>query len=245
MTNVPTTGPGNFFGGDAWARRGERDAQVAANTIPVGVINAYYGATAPAGWLLCDGSSFSSASYPTLAALLGGTTLPNLKGKVIVGVDAAQTEFDVLAETGGSKTTTLASANLPVHTHAIDHTHGAFTSGGGSSHDHGLTNHNHGGGTGIHAHGVINKVSTAAAGHVHNAGTSQSSSEPSGGSFTTDGATDSQGVANTIQGSADTGHTHSTTVSALTQASGNGGTANTAAATMPPYMALNYIIRAA
>lgn len=30
MTNVPTTGPGNFFGGDAWARRGESDARTSA-----------------------------------------------------------------------------------------------------------------------------------------------------------------------------------------------------------------------
>lgn len=28
MTNVPISGPGNFFGGDAWARRGESDGRV-------------------------------------------------------------------------------------------------------------------------------------------------------------------------------------------------------------------------
>jgi len=224
----------NLFGQDQWARRGEAQAAAASVALPVGVINAYYGTVAPAGWLLCDGSAIPAA-YPTLIALVGANT-PNLKGKVIVGVDAAQAEFVSLGTTGGAKTQILASGNQPVHTHAIDHTHGAFTSGGGSSHDHGLTNHNHGGGTGVHAHGVTaglggGNIGLTAGGNNYNL-LEQSKT------------TDSQGVANSTQGSADTAHTHSTTVSALTSSSGNGAFANTPVATLQPYAALNWIIKA-
>lgn len=91
-----------------------------------------YGASsAPSGWLLCDGSAVSRSTYATLFAIIsttygsgdGSTTfnLPNLKGRVPVGRDAADTSFDVLGETGGAKTHTLTSAEsgVPAHTHPI------------------------------------------------------------------------------------------------------------------------------
>jgi microcystin-dependent protein len=44
----------------------------------------------------------------------GSTTfnLPNLKGRVVVGVDAAQTEFDALGETGGAKSVILSASEM-------------------------------------------------------------------------------------------------------------------------------------
>ena len=102
----------------------ELAASVLSLLVPVGVISAYYGSSAPTGWLICDGSTFSAATYPALNTLLGGTTLPNLKGRVVVGVDAAQTEFDVIGETGGAKTHVLTTAELASHTHIQDaHAH--------------------------------------------------------------------------------------------------------------------------
>jgi len=86
---------------------------------PVGTIHAYPGYTAPLGWLLCDGTT-STAGYPQLAALVGSTT-PNLKGKVIVGYNTAETEFDNMFETGGAKTVTLTAAQsgMPAHNHTF------------------------------------------------------------------------------------------------------------------------------
>lgn len=103
-------------------------------TLAPGVICGYGAASAPDGWLLCDGTAVSRTTYSGLFAIIGTTygvgdgsttfNVPNLKGSVPVGLDAAQTEFDVLAETGGAKTHTLTSAEMPAHTHTQDaHTH--------------------------------------------------------------------------------------------------------------------------
>lgn len=104
--------------------------------VPVGTVLQYAAATAPAGYLLCDGSAISRISYKNLFTIIGTTygvgdgsttfNLPNVQGKVIVGLDAAQTEFDALAETGGAKTHTLTVGEIPSHNHAITdpgHTH--------------------------------------------------------------------------------------------------------------------------
>lgn len=44
--------------------------------------------------------------------------LPYLSGYTPVGLDTSQTEFNVLGETGGAKTHTLSTAEMPVHSHA-------------------------------------------------------------------------------------------------------------------------------
>lgn len=98
--------------------------QLAVN--PTGAVLPYAGATAPSGYLLCDGSTFNGDQYPELRDCLGDTYgvhsgtsyyLPNLKGRVPVGKDASQTEFDAMGETGGAKTHTLTIAEMPSHTH--------------------------------------------------------------------------------------------------------------------------------
>jgi hypothetical protein len=49
-----------------------------ADVMPTGAIIAYGSATAPPGFLRCNGGSFSSTTYPALYAVLGTSTVPNL-----------------------------------------------------------------------------------------------------------------------------------------------------------------------
>jgi microcystin-dependent protein len=77
--------------------------------VPVGTIAMYGGATAPTGWLLCDGTA--TTGYTALAAIVGGTT-PDLRGRFALGDNASLT----LLATGGS--TTIGTNNLPSHSHA-------------------------------------------------------------------------------------------------------------------------------
>jgi len=94
---------------------------------PPGILAPYTAASAPTGWLLCDGSAVSRTTYADLFAITstnfgvgdGSTTfnLPDLKGKTIVGFNSGETEFDTLGETGGAKTHTLTIPEMPAHTH--------------------------------------------------------------------------------------------------------------------------------
>ncbi len=105
---------------------------------PTGMISPYAGATAPTSWLLCDGSAVSRTTYAALFAITsttygvgdGSTTfnVPDLRGRVAVG-KSADTEFDVLGETGGEKTHTLTETEMPAHSHTLN----TATGGGGGS----------------------------------------------------------------------------------------------------------------
>jgi hypothetical protein len=73
------------------------------------------------GFIYPVGSIYTNASVSTNPAmLLGfGTWVAFASGRVLVGVDAGQTEFDTLGETGGAKTHTLTSAEVPSHLHTV------------------------------------------------------------------------------------------------------------------------------
>lgn len=65
------------------------------------------------------------------ATLLGfGTWSAYGTGRVTVAIDAGQTEFDTNGETGGEKTHTLTSTEMPVHTHQEIVYNGGIGAGG-------------------------------------------------------------------------------------------------------------------
>jgi len=86
------------------------------------------------------GSIYTNASVSTNpGTLLGfGTWAAFGAGKVPVGIDASDTDFDTVEETGGAKTVTLAEANLPAHTHAA----GSLATASAGAHTHSITHSN-------------------------------------------------------------------------------------------------------
>jgi microcystin-dependent protein len=82
------------------------------------------------------GSIYLSISDSNPATIFGGGTWVRFaEGRVIIGVDSGQTEFDTVEETGGEKTHILSTGELPNHYHQINHDHASVTSGGGA-HSH-------------------------------------------------------------------------------------------------------------
>jgi microcystin-dependent protein len=96
---------------------------------PVGIIHPYAGATAPPGWLLCNGAAVSRTTYSQLFTVCGTTfgagdgsttfNIPNLVDRVATGIGSLYAR----GEKGGSETFTLSVSNLPSHTHSINHDH--------------------------------------------------------------------------------------------------------------------------
>lgn len=194
--------------------------------------------TAPTNWMICDGSAISRTTYADLFAIVGttfgvgnGTTtfnIPDLKGRVAVGRDSGQTEFDVLGESGGAKTVTLTTTNMPSHTHGLT----AITVGNQSA------NHTH----------TFSDTSSSDA-HTHTIGADQD--VPSGSAnYSVHRGSGSGG----FQSNASTSDSHSHTVSGTTgnqsanhnhaltgnvDSAGSDGSHNN----LQPYLVLNFVIK--
>lgn len=96
--------------------------------IAIGQLGMFPKSPLPFGWLETDGTTKLISAYPDLAAYLGttyggnGTTtfgLPGYAGRVLVGRDTTDVNFDTLGETGGSKNVTLTEAQMPQHSHGV------------------------------------------------------------------------------------------------------------------------------
>lgn len=88
-------------------------------------------ATSASGDPFPVGSIFISVVSTNPSTLLGyGTWSAFAAGRVLVGIDAGQTEFDTVKETGGAKTVVLGANDIPAHTHPVvdpGHVHGIST----------------------------------------------------------------------------------------------------------------------
>ena len=86
-------------------------APVVVSSVPPGAITAFAGATAPTGWLICDGAAVSRTTYAALFAVCGvaygignGSTtfnIPNLKARMPFGLDTTP-GLDALGITNGT-----------------------------------------------------------------------------------------------------------------------------------------------
>lgn len=77
-------------------------------------------ANAPAVEAFPVGSVFTSVVATDPATLLGyGTWAAFGAGRVLVGLDAGDADFDTVRETGGDKTVTLTTNEMPSHAHAV------------------------------------------------------------------------------------------------------------------------------
>ena len=121
--------------------------------VPAGIVSAFAGVTAPAGWLMCYGQAVSRTEYSALFTALsttygsgdGSTTfnIPDMRGRAIAGVDnmggtaasrltsTVLTASNTLGATGGTQTHVLTEAQLASHTHTQN------------SHNHTQDSHNH------------------------------------------------------------------------------------------------------
>lgn len=126
--------------------------------VPVGVMEAFAGSSAPTGWLLCDGTAVSRTTYSNLFSVIsttygvgdGSTTfgLPDMRGRVPMGAGTGNqlnasgsgaitggTAMTARAAGvfGGEETHLLSSAEIPAHTHPVSdpgHNHGAIATAG-------------------------------------------------------------------------------------------------------------------
>ena len=93
-------------------------SQIPTNLPPTGSIIMYGAGSAPTGWLLCDGTSYTTASEPNLFAIIGYTfggggsnfNVPNMTNNVPIGAGS----IAALGASAGSQTHTLTASEIPV-----------------------------------------------------------------------------------------------------------------------------------
>jgi len=152
---------------------------------PSGTLHDYAGGDVTPGYLLADGTLKNRDQYFDLFAVCGfqysptpgvdpGNNefyLPNVKGKVTVGQDAGQTEFDLRGETGGAKTHTLTQAEMPVHNHPqTAHAHRTEIRGGVGAFSNNATDLYWVGGTAVASTFGTSRLSTSETPAIQNSG---------------------------------------------------------------------------
>jgi len=202
------------------------------NRSEVGAIKPWTKATAPDGYVLCNGAAISRSTYADLFAVIsttygsgdGSTTfnVPQLQGKMPQGYDGNTYN---LAGTGGANTVTVAVTNNQAATNATNQTVTV---------------------TGSISNTSLTTAQLASHSHGFNASRGQNSSGsfPPGGS-SSHGSPPSAG--NTDNNGSGTGHNHSHTLSGTL--TGNITTSLTGTVTaagtnsFSPFVVVNYIIK--
>lgn len=118
--------------------------------VPIGTILDFAAATAPTGYLVCDGSAVSRTDYAALFAVIGTTwgagdgsttfNIPDFRGRTSIGAGtgtATDATAHALASSGGSEGVTLTANESGTHSHGHGMTQPAFTVG---KHQHQILN---------------------------------------------------------------------------------------------------------
>lgn len=199
--------------------------------IPTSTILPYAGATAPTGYLLCSGAAISRITYATLFGVIGTTygsgdgsttfNIPDLQAYFPVGFKSGDANFGTLGGSGGSKTFTLATTNLPAHNHSVTdpgHTHTISQ----TAHSHTITDPGH-------THTVPNYNSNGST-NIRSGGTNQAQVAD---------ATNSANTGVTVNTTSITISNNSATTGITTDNTGS----DTAVTHLQPYLTINYIIK--
>ena len=208
------------------------------NILPhVGTILPFAGSIAPTGWLLLDGSTFSSTDYPELYSILGSTTLPDARLKYLKGGTSLTDAGTTSGSVGHTHSATYAASNSS-NNNSADATHAHNINYNGV--DSGNANHNHYMVfTGAAAYGYMTNAGNFVAGnqgnmvgtHYHYAAYGQNSNYDISHSHNIDAVS-----ANTSNPS----HSHVFSISSNSATVGS----NTSETILPPTIYLNYIVKA-
>lgn len=105
------------------------------STLPVGTPIPWPTSTAPAGWIKCNGSTFTAAQYPKLALAYPGLVLPDLRGQFIRGwddgknIDTGRTLLSTQTDALQAITGTVNLAGTSLTQGIAFNASGAFTTG--------------------------------------------------------------------------------------------------------------------
>ena len=118
-----------YYNGSTLIGVGGSGSSATNDSLPIGMIMPSASQGSITDWLLCDGSAVSRTEYSELYNAIGTTygsgdgsttfNLPNIAGKMIVGLDVDDEDFNEVGKTGGSKTHTQTVEELASHNHEL------------------------------------------------------------------------------------------------------------------------------
>jgi microcystin-dependent protein len=169
--SAPMTGPLTLASGmPTAARHATSKAYVDqflayASGFPVGAVTAYAGATAPGGYLECNGQAVSRTTYADLFTAIG-TTYGSGDNSTTFNVPDMRDEF-IRGKSDSRPVGNKQAASFASHTHATSdpgHTHGASSSQNAHSHGLNVNAHSHGVNDPSHRHDAVVGIGVSGSG---------------------------------------------------------------------------------